>query len=399
MSKTSMRTRNEVIAKQAGKYQKGTKKQKGAIATTVTEATGLSRDRARRLLAKGECPDKPRSVLGIRTETRGRKRIYDNVVLDILIFFWYLLSCVCSKRLVAALPDLLEASERFEEIEVTPEAKEKLLNISPSTVDRLLAPERKKNVYYTGRSTTKPGSLLKQEIPIRLGTEWDDAVPGFLEIDLVAHCGHTVSGEFVYTLDTTDIKTGWTEMRAVVNRAQRHVHDALKDIRGTLPFPLRGIDSDNGGEFINDQLYRYCDTEDIKFTRGRPYHKNDGCHIEEKNWSVVRRYMGYARFEGKHAVNLMNMYYVQLGLLTNFFTPQTHLLFKEVVNDKFKKTYDEYKTPYKRVLESDNVSFVEKQRLKRQMETLNPIEIQRNMDEIMVEIKKVAIPYGGQNET
>ncbi len=207
------------------------------------------------------------------------------------------------------------------------EVRGKLLSISASTIDRLLAPDRAR-LSLTGRAGTKPGTLLKHQIPVRTFSEWDDALPGFVEIDLVGHEGGVIRGEYCQTLDVTDVATGWTETRAVKNKAQVHVFAAIKEIREALPFPLLGIDSDNGSEFINNELHRYCQDKRITFTRSRAYKKNDGCYVEQKNWSVVRRNVGYARFDTLEELAVLNELYAFLREHTNFFMPSAKLLSK-----------------------------------------------------------------------
>jgi hypothetical protein len=250
--------------------------------------------------------------------------------------------------------------------------------VSAATADRLLA-KAKKGLTLKGKSTTKPGTLLKKDIPIRMGNEWDDAVPGFVEIDLVAHCGESTAGDYVNTLDVTDICTGWTETAAVLNKAQIHVFNALKAIETAQPFEFKGIDSDNGSEFINHQLHRWCKERGIVFTRSRPYKKNDNCHVEQKNWHVVRRNIGYARYEGQSAADAMNEYYALLRLYSNFFLPQTKLIGKIRVGGKVRKQYDKPKTPFRRLVESDKISIETKAELQEIFAALNPAELQREM--------------------
>jgi hypothetical protein len=203
----------------------------------------------------------------------------------------------------------------------------KLRRMSASTIDRLLAEEKKK-LCLKGRATTRPGSLLKSNIPIRTDTDWDEGVPGFVEMDTVAHCATTTRGQYSVTLDVTDIATTWSEQRACFNKAEKHVFAEVKEIRARMPFEIRGMDSDSGSEFINDEMYRYCKRENILFTRGRPYKKNDGCHIEQKNWSIVRQTIGYERFETQEECDILNEIYDRLRLLTNFFMPSQKLIFK-----------------------------------------------------------------------
>ncbi|MDO9556311.1 MAG: transposase family protein, partial [Coriobacteriia bacterium] len=231
--------------------------------------------------------------------------------------------------------------------------------------------------------------LLKSQIQIRTGTEWNDACPGFIEIDLVAHCGDSTRGEYCNTLDATDIATGWTETRAVRNKAQVHVFAALKDIVGHLPFPLLGIDSDNGSEFINAELLRYCTEHDIAFTRSRAYRKNDGCHVEQKNWSVVRQNVGYARFDTPEELEVLNKIHALLRLHTNFFMPSAKLVSKTRDGSKVTKHYDTPTTPYRRVLARDDVDGKTKTALATQFENLNPADLRRRIGKLQDELYKL----------
>jgi len=387
MKKMSTKTRKEIIEKYKTKYQKATKKLKGQILTNVCDTTGYSRDRAARLLSESKnCSHKKSKG------KRGRKTKYGSDVVTVLEKIWTLLDFACGKRLKVGIKPMIEALERHNEMEFEKEIKNKLLNISAASIDRLLKPT-KTDLSFKGKSTTKPGSLLKKDIPIRLGTEWDDAIPGYVEIDLVAHCGGSTHGEFVSTLDVTDICTGWTESRAVVNKAQIHVFNALIDIEKDMPFEYLGIDSDNGSEFINSHLYKYCKANDICFTRGRPNKSNDNCYVEQKNWSVIRKNIGYSRYEGNEAVGLLNSYYSQLRFYTNFFLPQTKLISKIREDSKIIKKYEKPKTPYQRVLDSDDISTETKEELTKLYLTLKPIAIKQEMMSLTNRLSKIAIPY------
>ena len=384
-----MKARNEVIERHKKNYRKSTKKEKQFIINNVCESTGLSRDRAARLL---RCPIK---ICKSKSKKRnqGRKKYYDKETVDALEKLWKILDFACGKRLKEAIPGMIEALERHNEIIFKQTIKEKLLKMSPATIDRLLKPV-KTGLAFKGKSTTKPGTLLKRNIPLRLGNEWDDAIPGFVEIDLVAHCGDTTAGDYVNTLDVTDISTGWTETRAVLNKSQKHVFNGLMVIKLKLPFPYRGIDSDNGHEFINEHLLRYCVTNKICFTRSRPHKSNDNCHVEQKNWVTIRRNIGYDRFEGKKAVDILNAYYDQLRFYTNFFLPQTKLISREKVNSKVIKKYEKPKTPYQRVLESEHINDKIKKQLTDQFLSLNPVSIKKDMVKTLEILKAQAIPWG-----
>ena len=382
-----MKARNEIIERYKKTYKKSTKKKKQLIINTICESTGLSRDRVARLLRS------PNFNYKSKKRKSGRKTFYDKEVLYALQKLWKLLDFACGKRLKQAIPPMIDALERHNEIIFDQSLKDKLLKISPATIDRLLK-HSKTGLAFKGKSTTKPGSLLKKNIPLRLGNQWDDAIPGFVEIDLVAHCGDTTAGDYVNTLDVTDISTGWTETRAVLNKSQKHTFDALMAIKLNLPFPYRGIDSDNGGEFINDHLFDFCISNNICFTRSRPHKSNDNCHVEQKNWAVVRRNIGYDRYEGKKAVDTLNVYYDQLRLYTNFFLPQTKLISRERVNAKIVKKYEIPKTPYQRVLESEHIDEGVKKQLTEQFLMLNPISIKKDMVKTLEVLKTQAIPWG-----
>ena len=240
-----------------------------------------------------------------------------------------------------------------------------------------------------GRSGTKPGSMLKHQIPIRTFADWNEKQAGFVEIDLVGHDGGDASGDYCQTLDVTDVASTWTETCAVINKAQAWVFDALKSIRTHLPFPLLGIDSDNGSEFINHHLLRYCRQEKITFTRGRSGKKNDGCFVEQKNYSVVRRAVGYARYDSVAQLRLLNELYGYLRLYTNYFQPVMKLLSKERNGAKVKKTYDEPKTPYQRLMDMSGISSENKQRLKTEYASLNPAQLKREITRLQEKLFKM----------
>jgi len=254
--------------------------------------------------------------------------------------------------------------------------------------NRLLAPTRKR-YRIKGRSTTRPGTLLKKSIPIRTFTDWDEAKPGFFEVDLVSHDGGAVRGDFIQSLNFTDISTGWDEMIAVKNKAQRWVFSGIETIKERLPFSILGIDSDNGAEFINDHLLRYCEKEQITFTRSRPYRKNDSCFVEQKNYSVIRRAVGYARYDTDKELNILNELYNYLRLYVNFFQPVRKLIKKERIGSKVIKKYDEAKTPYRRVLASPDIEDEIKMKLRKEYDMLNPAELKRKITKLQNKLLKL----------
>jgi hypothetical protein len=389
----TMREKRAVVGVKAEKYRKAGKKEKRAILEQLVELTGYCRRYAAWLLRHhGKRTAVGNKVLlgDITKKTeRKRPRIYDGEVVEVLKKIWMIMDCICGKRLRVALKEIIPVLKQNFEIQVSRDDEQKLLKMSAATIDRLLADERKK-YNLKGRSQTKPGTLLKHQIPIRTFREWDESQPGFVEIDLVGHDGGDGSGDFCQTLDVTDVHTGWTETEAVRNKAQVRVFKALTDISQRLPFQLRGIDSDNGSEFINNELYRYCIKEQITFTRTRPHRKNDNCFVEEKNWSVVRRNVGYRRYDTPEELKLLNELYSHLRLYTNYFLPTMKLAYKERVGSRVKRIHEEPRTPYDRVLNS-SVTAAQKMRLRETYRQLNPAELKRNITRLQKRLEEVAI--------
>jgi hypothetical protein len=283
------------------------------------------------------------------------------------------------------LPEIVPVLESFNELHLTDDARKKLLSVSASTIDRLLAGDRRE-YELKGRSRTKPGSLLKSQVAVRTFAQWDEGRPGFLEIDLVSHDGGVACGEWIQTLDATDVYSGWTETKAVRNKAQVHVFAALLEIRKSLPFALLGLDSDNGSEFINNHLSRYCQHEGLTFTRSRPYRKNDSCFVEQKNWTVVRQSMGYARYDTPEELDLLNEIYGTLRLISNFFLPQMKLIEKTRTGAKVRKRYDEARTPYQRLIDSGFLSEKEERELSAEYGRLNPVALRRELDGLQLQL-------------
>jgi hypothetical protein len=290
---------------------------------------------------------------------------------------------------VPGLPALVAALERYGELQLEPQTRELLLALSPATADRLLKRARAGTKPH-GLGTTKPGTLLKDSIPVRTFAQWDDAQPGFMEVDLVAHCGETTRGEYLNSLDMIDVKTRWVELYGLLNRSQATVSAAIVTCRGRLPYALLGLDSDNGSEFINDDLKRYCEREQITFTRCRPYKKNDQAYVEQKNWTAVRQNVGYDRYVGPAACAALNALYAPLRLYLNFFQPVMVLVEKTRDGAKVKKRYDTAKTPYQRSLDAPDVPEEAKERLRQLYPTLNPAALLREIEAAQAALWKLA---------
>jgi hypothetical protein len=366
-----MTERRAVTKQMVKRYCKATKKDKGVMLDELCALTGWTRRHARRAL-HDQIDQRPRAP------RNPGPRIYGPDVYEALRFVWATLGGPAGKRLAPFMTEAIEALQRHGELDISEQVRQKLCQVSAATIDRMLAPERAR-LRMKGRSGTKPGSILRRQIPIRTFADWNDARPGFCEVDLVSHDGGNPNGDFCHTLDLVCVATGWTEMRALRNKAQRWVHEALVDICTTLPFPLLGLDSDNGSEFINAHLFGWCTSEQITFTRSRPYRKNDNCFVEQKNWPVVRQQVGYARYDTAEELEVLNELYGYLRLWVNFFSPQMKLVHKTRRGAKVSKTFDRARTPYRRVLESDHVSDGSKDALEAIYLGLNPAQLRRQI--------------------
>jgi len=330
--------RRQVTERLVARYQKATRAEKSAILNELASFNGWHRDHARKALRQ--------AAAGPRPQRAPRPPIlrYGPEVIEALRVCWATLDGPAGKRLAPALPQLVWSLRRHGELDIDDGLARLLSSMSAATIDRRLAGDRQ-SLQLKGRCHTKPGSLLKSQIPMRTWADWDQARPGFVEVDLVGHEGGDNNGDFASSLTVTDIATGWTEVRSVRNKAARHVFCALVEIQAALPFPLLGIDSDNSSEFINDHLLRWCIAQQITFTRSRPANKNDGCHVEQKNWDIARRTVGYWRYDTPSDVALLNQIWAALSPLINLFTPQQKLLTKTRVGAKVTKTYDTRQTP------------------------------------------------------
>ncbi len=373
----------ELVRHYRKSYERAGKREKGQILDTVTETTGYSRKHAMALLNHPTPPAKPTR----RTKPSRYVRIYQT-----LKYVWAVSNFVCGKRLKPFLPEMVKSLKYHKEIRLSKEDEALLLTASAATIDRLLAPARKE-FGLKGRSTTKPGTLLKHQIPIRTFADWDDNRPGFLEVDLVAHCGDTTRGEYINTLNMTDIATGWTVCTCFMGRSERFCVEAVELAKASFPFGILGIDSDNGSEFINAHFKRYCEREKITFTRGRPWKKNDSCHIEQKNWDIVRKMIGYGRFETHQQLNLIERIHSLLSFYQNYFQPSRKLIKKQRVGARVRKTYDEAHTPAQRLLVRKDVSPNTKRMLKQTFRETNPAQLLRTINDIIHELYQTPAGY------
>ena len=364
-----LKSRRELAASLGLRYRQASRKEKHQTLNEFVAATGYHRKYAIRLLSQPEPDHSP-----ARPQRKGRQRVYTSEVQEALVVVWKAANRICSKRLVPFLPELVDALERHGHLVLSPEIKTRLLGISPATVDRLLAGLRRAGAG-AERGGSERSSFLKQQVPIRTFSEWEGAQPGYMEADLVAHCGGDVSGSYLHTLVLTDVITGWTECLALLFRDQQMILQAVRQARAQLPVPLLALDTDNGSEFLNNSLYDYCDDEKIIFTRSRPYKKNDQCFVEQKNGVIVRQFIGYERFEGVEPCRLLAQLYGRLRLYINFFQPSMKLLTKTRVGSRVKKRYDQAQTPYQRLQAAAGVPTTVKDRLTAQFMALDPVQL------------------------
>lgn len=375
----SLQARRELLFRIHSRYQDADKHQKTVIINGFVAATGYRRKYAIDLLNKGP------KQLDIQQRTRKPK--YGEDVRLALLSVWNTTNQICGKRLVCFMPVMVESLERFGHLKLTDETRTQLLSISAATIDRIVAQERAKSP--KGRSTTKAGGLLKQRIKVRTFADWKECEPGFFEADLVAHCGERVDGAFLNTLVLTDIATAWTEFVPLLRRSYSDVKVSLEAIRQAMPMPLLGLDTDNGSEFINHELFEYCDSEKISFTRSRPYRKNDQAHVEQKNGNIVRRIVGYDRYEGEQAWDCMLRLYRVLRLYVNFFQPSMKLLTKSRDRSKITKHYDKAQTPFERVLKSSKIPTATKDRLQVLFKEMDPVALFREIRRCQNDLEKL----------
>ena len=381
MTRASLR---EYATRQRVRYEHADRRQKQALLDEIVAVTGMHRKAVIRLLRRP-----PRSAAA--PSRAGRPRQYGPEVAAAVETLWQAGGRIGAHRLHPFVPELLDRLLRWEELRLPPAIDKLVRQASRPTLARLLAPARAQYPR-RGASTTQPSTWLKHQIPIRTFTDWDEAVPGYCEIDLVAHCGSSTEGFYLCTLCAVDVATGWVELHAVWGKGQHRVTAAIHEVRQRLPMPLRGIDSDNGSEFINQTLYGYCAREGITFTRSRAWKKNDSAHVEQKNGAIVRHLVGYDRFASKRAYVQLARVYVLARLHVNFFQPVEKLVSKQRTGAHVRRVFDRPQTPYQRLCAAAVLPPAQRAELEALYQRLNPLQLQRDLEAALHQLWTLAAP-------
>src|SRR5229473_3957142 len=381
MRRISMTARDELVAAIAGRYAQGDRAERGRILDEFAAVTGFHRKHAMRLLRTGQ--------VNRRSGPRPGRRVYDDAVREALIVVWEASDRICGKRLRPLVPILVEAMERHGHLRLGQEVRTSLLSMSAATIDRALRDIRR----HAGKATRRraaPSAAVRRSVPLRTFDGWDDPPPGFVEADLVAHSGPVTKGSFVQTLVLTDIATGWTECAPLLVREQRLLTEVLSEMRKLLPFAFLGLDTDNDSVFMNETVRDYCLAAGVEFTRCRPYRKNDQAWVEQKNGSVVRRAVGYRRFEGLESAAVLARLYGAMRLFVNFFQPSFKLAAKARDGAKVTKRYHPPATPCERLMADARTNEEVRRRLATQRSTLDPVRLLQAIRAAQQELVRLA---------
>ena len=376
----------EYVERMQERYRSAGRPERGRLLDEIVAVTGYHPESATRLMTLG-------GRGGMKGKGRGRPRWYGPEVEAALREVWEMSDRLCGRRLAPFMGELVSHLQSWEELRIPQNIVEQLNSMSASTIDRLLRPYKVGGLRQPWTSRTSAGSQLKAAIPIRTFGERGDPPPGFLEVDLVAHCGETTEGFYLNTLTGVDIATGWVHCRPVWGKGQERVGAAVHEMARALPFPLRDLHADNGGEFINHHLFAYCQQKGIHFNRSRPYKKNDNAHVEQKNWAAVRRLVGYDRYSTRPAFQHLQEVHRLAGLLHNFFLPTMKIQHKSRHGARVRKVYDTARTPYQRLLALNVLSQEQTDNLQRLYRSLNPVSLRNRLDKALEALWDSADPH------
>ena len=390
----SKQTKAELLAALTRRYGSSSKMGKGRILDEFVAVSGYHRKHAVRLLGGGGSPD-ARAPVDAPTGVGCQRRIYDEAVAEALIVLWEAADRICGKRLKAILPDLIAALERHGHLALDDYVRERLLVVSAATIDRLLVPVR---AQARPRRKSRQPSKAREAIAVRTFADWREPDPGYLEIDFVVHCGGSMSDAFIHTLVATDVCSGWTECVPLLAREQSLVVEALDILFRRIPFPVRGVDSDNDGAFINDTRLGFCNARQLEFTRSRPYRKNDQAWVEQKNGAVVRRLVGHQRFSGVVAGQALAQLYQAARLYVNYFQPSSKLRTKRRDGGRIVRTHDHLATPCERLLRHPATSEELGESLRLQRQQLDPLALLHRIREAQAALAALSSEGDAANE-
>jgi len=394
-----MKTRQELVRATTKRYQKAGRQKKAAILDEFCETTHYNRDYAATLLRGGGRPVQPKSrgtkARAAQCRRTGRPPVYDQDTIRILVLLWRMFDQLCAKRLVPLIRNSMASLQGHELLRITPRQAHLLTTMSASTADRLLKKSRAANKL-RGHCYTRPNGGLKESIPVRTFGEWQDCPPGHCQVDTVGHDGGMLSTDCSFTLCLTDVYSGWTERFAMQNRAFKWVHMGLNTMQSSMPFILRHLHPDNGGEFINYGMVDYCKSQEpvIELSRSRAGKKNDNCHVEQKNFDTIRKLVGYARYSTQEMLTTLNELYAVHGLLLNYFYPSQKLISKTRIGSKVKKIYDHPQSPADRLLGHPAVEEHFKLAIRARRQSLDPMVLSSRVDTLSAKLMRLLAQEG-----
>ncbi len=381
-----MNARRQYLGEVRKEYERADKAGKGKLLDEAQRRTGLHRKYLIRWLS---WPEEAKGKESRRRGRRRRARRYGAAVVSALVELWEMFDYACGQRLAPALKREVERLRQFGELRCSEVVAGRLQEISAKTIDRVLRREKRVRGLRRNRN---PGvqRLIYERVPVKVAADWDTTEVGNLQVDFVAHCGRSSGGEYIHTISVVDIATGWWEGQAIAARSQRETQTGLEQMRPRFPFRIKEIHPDNDSALINDLLWDWCGRAGIRMTRSRPYKKNDNAWVEQKNWTHVRKVVGYRRYDTMRELALLNAIYGVARLYRNWFQPTIKLVSKRRVGGRIQRVYDTARTPYERVLGSRQVSKQAQQQLRSAYEALNPAELRRRLEQLRQRLSEVS---------